>query len=121
MNQFPAGCTGSVRIAVTAVVADVDDGRPGRAGPAEQILDRRPDRIRVRDRLGRLQHVLLHIDEQQDGCHGPIVEEGGDNKEVRRPAPRIQDSFSAMKSPGKPTRKLAAASSRRAYRAHLAR
>jgi hypothetical protein len=57
-------------------------------------------------------------DEQQDGCHGPIVEEGGDNKEVRRPAPRIQDSFSAMKSPGKPARKLAAASSRRAYRAH---
>jgi hypothetical protein len=80
MNQFPAGCAGNVRIAVTAVIADVDDGRPGRAGPAEQILDRRPDRIRVRDRLGRLQHALLHIDEQQDRCHGPIVREGADKR-----------------------------------------
>jgi hypothetical protein len=62
VHQVPAGCAGSVWIAVAATVADVDDGRPGQAGPAEQILDRLADRIRVRDRLGRLQHVLLHID-----------------------------------------------------------
>src|SRR5947207_814344 len=62
--QLPPRRSLHVRIAVSPAIANHDDGRLGGASPAEKALEPAGQRFGACDRIARVEHVLLQVDQE---------------------------------------------------------